>query len=401
MPNNVGSKARAALGGCLLLSGLVFAAGPARADGCATLAARVAAEPGGGPVLLRSFDGVADHPALATAAFTYDNALAAIALTACGRPAEARRIGAALALAARAGRLRNAYRAGLQPNPPPPNGWWEAAQGRWVEDAYQVGSSSGVVAWAGLALLTLGGPEFRDAAAGLGRWLEAETTDRRGAGGFLGGIDGEGAGQRRLTWKSAEHQTDLIALFAWLGRVGAPGAWPASEAAARRMLDALWDADSGHFLVGTLEDGVSLNRANSGLDAQMWPSLLPGARPDWRRALAYAERAHGVEGGFSFAADRAGLWSEGTAQAALSYRAAGQEAKATALLATLARQVSPGGYLWATPQERLPTGLAIGPDSRSADFFYFHWPHLGATAWAVLAEQGWNPFTGRRVGAGG
>jgi len=359
----------------------------------------VAAEPGQGPVLLRSYDEVSAQPALANAAFTYDNAVATIALVACGRVEEARRIGAGLALAARrdpAGRLRNAYRGGVQPDPPPPHGWWDAGQARWVEDSYQVGSASGVVAWAGLALLTLGG-DFREAAAILGHWLVAETRDSRGAGGFSGGLDGQGAGERRLTWKAAEHQVDLIALFAGLTRSGVPGPWPAAEAEARRMLESLWQAQDGHFLVGTLEDGITPNRTNSGLDAQLWPLLLPGAKPEWRRALAYAERAHGVAGGFSFAADRAGVWTEGTAQALLAYRFVGQLAQVRALQATLAQQVSPSGYLWATPEARLPTGLAIGPASREADFFYFHWPHLGATAWAALAEQGWNPFTGSRI----
>jgi hypothetical protein len=43
------------------------------------------------------------------------------------------------------------------------------------------------------------------------------------------------------------------------------------------------------------------------------------------------------------------------------------------------------------------TGLAIGPSSITDDFYYFHLPHLGATAWAVLAAIGFNPFTGRVV----
>jgi len=30
-------------------------------------------------------------------------------------------------------------------------------------------------------------------------------------------------------------------------------------------------------------------------------------------------------------------------------------------------------------------------------FTYAHRPHLGATAWAALAAQRWNPFTGRRL----
>jgi hypothetical protein len=118
----------------------------ARPDGgalCAAIAARVDDVPGSAPVLLRSWGRrrrarPAGEPALATAAFTYDNALAAIALVACGRRAQALRIGEALLAAALAdrsgttGRLRNAYRAGVQAaRPVPPMGWWDARRGRW------------------------------------------------------------------------------------------------------------------------------------------------------------------------------------------------------------------------------------------------------------------------------
>src|SRR5690606_20158671 len=55
---------------------------------CALLAARVDAIAGSGPLLLRSYDepvagGIDNDDALRTAAFSYDNALAVIALTAC------------------------------------------------------------------------------------------------------------------------------------------------------------------------------------------------------------------------------------------------------------------------------------------------------------------------------
>lgn len=33
-------------------------------------------------------------------------------------------------------------------------------------------------------------------------------------------------------------------------------------------------------------------------------------------------------------------------------------------------------------------------DSVTNDFFYYHLPHLGATAWAAIAATGVNPFTG-------
>jgi hypothetical protein len=51
----------------------------------------------------------------------------------------------------------------------------------------------------------------------------------------------------------------------------------------------------------------------------------------------------------------------------------------------------------ATRGARLTTGLSIDPTGSVPDFFYYKRPHLGATAWAALAETGWNPFTGEKV----
>ncbi|WP_119678670.1 hypothetical protein [Indioceanicola profundi] len=380
---------------------------------CSALAARVDEIPGSAPVFLRSYDGASGQgpetePALQNAAFTYDNALAAIALTACGRHEQALRIGEALLSAARldrlgpAGRLRNAYRAGPQAERPiPPMGWWDPAQNRWLEDAYQVGTATGNVAWAALALLTLheqtGERRFLDGATRLADWVAENTQDRQGPGGFTGGIHGFDDAPRPLTWKSTEHNTDLVALFGWLARTDAEGDWRAAARHARGFLDAMWDAGRDHFPTGTAPDGITVNHATSGLDAQLWPLLLRDSPDGWRAALAYAERAHGVEGGFDFNDDRDGLWVEGTAQAALVYRVLGQDGEADRLLAGIAGQVSPGGYLWATRELSISTGLAIGPDSVTDDFRYYRRPHLGATAWTALAALGWNPFTGQRV----
>jgi hypothetical protein len=64
------------------------------------------------------------------------------------------------------------------------------------------------------------------------------------------------------------------------------------------------------------------------------------------------------------------------------------------MLATLRAQTAPGGLVWASTVPRLTTGLATGvTDSASpADFVYFRRPHIGATAWAVLAVLGKTPF---------
>jgi len=151
----------------------------AAATQCAAIKAKVDEVPGGGPVFLASYGaipGAPDEPALDGAAFTYDNALAVMALSACGHREEARRVGDAI-LAASAGdrsgavgRIRNAYRAGaVSEYPPPPMGWWDGSRNAWFEDPYQVGSATGNLAWAGLALLTLhdqtGEVRYRDGAA--------------------------------------------------------------------------------------------------------------------------------------------------------------------------------------------------------------------------------------------
>ncbi len=378
-------------------------------QGCTTIAARVAAIPGDGPVLLRSYDPVAGQstePALAEAAFAYDNALAVMALLACGESKPARRIGAAFvaATAASQQRLRNVYRAGAVERAPLPNGWWDAGAGKWFEDAQQMGTATGNVAWVALALLALDALEpddarWRESAVRLGKWVLANARDDRGAGGFNGGVHGFDAAPERLGWKSTEHNVDLVALFDRLAGTRDEEPWRRARAQARRFVDAQWNAADGHFITGTLPDGVTANRDTSGLDAQLWPLLLRDPPPEWRRALAWAERAHGVDGGFDFNADRDGLWVEGTAQAALAYRLVGRDGEADKLLATIARERDAGGYLNATREARISTGLAVAPDSAGADFFYFRRPHLGATAWAVLAATATNPFAPpRRAG---
>jgi hypothetical protein len=383
------------------------------ARACAALSSRVAEVSGEGPVFLRSYDagsgeGPNPEPAL-NGAFTYDNALAAIALRACGDLAGAKRIGEALLQASQAdrsgtaGRLRNAYRPGpVHESPVPPMGWWSKAEGRWDEDPYQVGSATGNLAWGALALLTLADatqdPRYTEGAARVAL-ATMPYADKRSPAGFSGGLYGYDDAPQRLTWKSTEHNVDLAAVFDWLQRLQPDPAWHANAELARSFLRDLWEPEAGRFYVGTLPDGVSINRKNSGLDAELWPLLLHDAPEAWRAALAYVEKNHGARPGFDFNDDRDGVWWEGTAQAALVYRAVGKDAKADRLLKALDRRFSPGGLLWATDSARITTGLALSPSSTTDDFYYFRLPHLGATAWAALAARGWNPFTGALVAA--
>lgn len=368
--------------------------------GCSAIATRVDAVPGITPVLLRSYDSRRGQGAPATAplhsaAFTYDNALAVIALLACNKLPQAERIGEALRLAAMNDtRLRDAYRAGaVVGDKPLANGWRDARRNSWVDaatqysGAYQDGTSCGNVAWTALALLALhdatGDTRWRHAAVRLADWVVAHASDMRGVGGFDGGIESFLLVPRKAMWKSTEHNIDLAALFAWLQGISTPGGdWGTQAKRARDFVAAQWDASSGHFWMGTTANGVTPLRSPSALDVQLWAQLLPNAPMQWQRAVDWIERTHAVEGGFDFTDARDGLWTEGTAQAALVYLRAGATAKANTLFVSIAQQVSPGGFLYATPGLRITAVYS----------WYHHQPCLAATAWAVIAALNRNPY---------
>ena len=148
--------------------------------------------------------------------------------------------------------------------------------------------------------------------------------------------------------------------------------------------------------MGTGPDGQTADHDHSGLDAQIWPLIaIPRPPPDWMRALAFVDGAHAILGGYGFNRGPSGVWTEGTAQVASVFVLKGLLQRALPLWSLLVRQQTEDGWLFATPQARINTGLAIGPTSVTPDFFYYHLPHLGATAWAAIAALGVNPFGGR------
>jgi hypothetical protein len=361
-----------------------------------TLAARVEAL--GGPGLLRSYD-VAEGDAFGRAhgncAYVYDNAAAGLALLAGGRVAASRRLGDALAAAQardrfwRDGRLRNAYAAGpiTAAGTMPLPGWWDSAARLWREDAYQVGTATGVVGWAMLLWMALfratGDARYRDAAGRAGDWVARAV---RVPSGFGGGFLGWEPSPARLGWVSTEHNLDLSVAFAALGRKS-----EADHAAA--FVAAMWNPHEGRFNAGVTPAG-SVN-AHAAADANLWPLLAQGARPDWARALPWVLLHQGVPvarpDGIDFNDDRDGIWLEGTAYAALAARRAGLPAVAARMMDTLRAQTAPSGLVWACSVKRLTTGFSTGLTD-DADFFYFRYPHVGATAWAALAQAEATPF---------
>ncbi|SEF19517.1 hypothetical protein ABL840_05200 [Variovorax sp. NFACC27] len=352
------------------------------------------------------------EPALAGAGFTYDNAVAGIALLACGERAAARRIGDAVVRAVAHdqgfsdGRVRNAYRAGpVAEEKPALPGRWDAQRKQWIADAYQVSTATGNVAWAALLMLNLFQAEPSSASASayletarkLLAWTEQNTRARNGQDGYNGGRYGWDNAQRAQTWKSTEHNIDIAMAAAWAARAGGQRDAP-EHRQARTALDfvsRMWSPQEQRFYIGTKEDGATLSTESSGLDAQLWPLLAaPEGSCAWTRGLEWVEKHHRFEAGYGFSRNPDGIWTEGSAQAAATLVARKGSAP-EALWQLLASQRAGNGLYYATPASRISTGLAIGPDSAGADFYYYHWPHLGATAWIALAATGFNPFTGK------
>jgi hypothetical protein len=367
---------------------------------CGHLAGLVEAAPPG-PVFLASYPTVAEGP-LHAAAFLYDNAAAAIALVGCGQVEKARRIGDAILLALNNdrfwhdGRLRNGYAAGaVGTGPIKLSGWWDKTEQKWFEDRYQVGSDNGNLAWAMLALLALdqagGGPDYRAGAERIGRWVAA-SADSRGDGGFRGGTFGHEPDPSPLAWKSTEQNTDLAAAFARLAAITGQTFWRQQAEAARHFVAAMWDPSCRCFAVGSGEDGVTRNPLLA-LDAQVWPLLaIAGAAEEYAPVVTTVERQLRVGDGFAYGQAKDGLWTEGTAQMTLLYALTGHESEAAAAAKAILDQQMPDGGFYATSAASLPTGFMLQTDPMKPRLYY-RLPHLGAAAWAALAERHFNPFT--------
>ena len=344
---------------------------------------------GDGPVLLNSYlvntgpDADDFDLTQANAAYVYDNALAGLLLLAAGHKPEALQIGHALALAQahdrkfNDGRLRNSYAAGPMATPAKLPGFWNTKTNQWDEDPYQVGTDTGPVAWAMLLWAALGMDKPANEA---GNFLDEQLRAPRG---YFGGFYGYDSNQQKLTWESTEQNLDLAVAFMKLGR--------AEDAAhARAFVKAAYDTKSGVFKTGLAVNGKP--GAMVAADAGIWPYLAGlGDAASAQRAIAVLRHGAGI--GFSDASS--GIWLEGTAFAALALKRM-HNPLAAAFLQTVSANLSPQGYVFATVEPMLSTGLKVGPSLQRGvpeqAFNYYRRPSLSATSWAGLAALGVNPL---------
>lgn len=371
-------------------------------------------------------------------AHLYDQALVLLAYLASGRPTDLHRaavLADAMVLAQekdrtfRDGRLRNAYACGrvidTHTGTTRLPGRWSEKRQQYEEDEYALGSDTGNMAWAAIALvqaqqilLNASEERYLNAAIRLADWIVKHTTAQDTLGGFYGGFAGgersagDPAGQQRLRWRSTEHNIDLMALFKLLEVACGPTSslgrrWAIQRNRAMTFVNGMWEhrAEGSFLLTGTQPSTMTPNRDFIPLDPQTWSVLAVGSTGrtnPFSKALQWAIsncRASEDASGYDFnCLDGDGIWWEGTAQVAVALDALQQTDLHDTLVKTLLKaQLQSGPHKGALPAAS-KCGLTTGiyklwiSTQEKLPLLYPNQPHVGATAWYLFALLGRNPY---------
>ena len=357
--------------------------------------------------LLRSYD--TDNIYIQNAAFSYDNALTAMAFLSVGYKEKAEMILDAFVYAVEndryePDRIRNAYAAGDITAFPGWGGaarlpgWYDRTNKTWYEDRYQTGSNVGNTSYVALSLLQYdaryGDERYLNTAKALMDWVIDNCSDE--GDGFTAGYDGwpEGGSDTIyiFTYKSIEHNIDAYAAFKQLYKLTGEQKYQAAADSALRFIQKMYDEEKCLFYTGTLDDGITANSENTVLDAQVWACLALGEEfSPYEAALKVVEEMKTEEGGYPFCLINAngGWWAEGTAYTALMYRLRGDEEKALSALAALASIQKDNGLFPAATTEHLSTGFGLFDGT---PWEYGTADHLAPTAWFIMAVQDFNPY---------
>jgi hypothetical protein len=326
-----------------------------------------------------------------TDSITYDDALIIDALLARGTAEDTSRaelLGEALLYvqandSAHDGRIRAAY----APAP---------LTGPAAVHATDPTSDVGNMAWVGQALVQLykrgANASYLTGARSIAEWIQTNAYDTRGAGGYTGGQDANGS---KITWKSTEHNIDVLSLFELLATATHEAAWSTRAQWARGFVVSMWNAQDRMFFIGSGEDGVQINTSSFPEDVNSW-SYLALKDPAYAASLDWDRTHLGVSrrgfGGVSFCTgDRSGVWFEGTSHLAdaLALRGGpGDGARAQSYLGDVAHAQAVGKHT---------DGLGIIAASKNGlrtceGERYYASLHTGATAWYLLALQAADPF---------
>jgi hypothetical protein len=283
-------------------------------------------------------------------------------------------------------------------------------------DGYARGRDTGNLAWAALALvqaheiLTPQHDRYLQAATKIANWIVENhsynmKTDKPSCRpvnkGYSGGYEQVELGQNKITYRSTEHNLDLVALFRHLARAyhrntKARAFWEAQEQQALQFVQAMWQQEKEYFQVGTQPGSQCVNTSVKALDVQTWAMLALGDRT-YINALPWAIKnckARNISNAFDFncQADGDGGWWEGTAQLALALSLYGYEKIAESIHQQLRevqiRDSNAAGAIPAASKDGLTTGI----EKKWGKWVYNNEAHIGATAWYIFAALKKNPY---------
>jgi len=356
-------------------------------------------------------------------AFTYDNAVAILAFLADGSADSLRRarlIGDAFLYATSHdrtytdGRVRSAYASGdivLAPgwiangkaDTVPIPGFYDVSSNAF----YEVGNQdidTGDNAWTMLALEALyqktRDSNYLNGALAIGNFITHNFWSDTGTyQGFLGGISfAETPTNTLRTYASTEHNLDIFAAFRQMSDLSGDSTWTDGAEHAQIFVEQMWDGTN--YLAGTTSPDVRNDLPGQlPLDTQSWNILsrtnVLALHP---QILANAESLFGCTSdgftGYDFNDDWAGVWFEGVGQMCVAYAVASEGSKARTLANTLcdAQQIpAPVGDSMGMVAAS-HNGLATGFSTDYGSNYYYCRLHLGATAWNIFAQLGFNPF---------
>jgi hypothetical protein len=279
-------------------------------------------------------------------------------------------------------------------------GRWEGED--WQEDYYGVSTSTGNMAWAIIALCYAyenapedKGKEYLGAAEKAAGFVLSLRSD---SGGFTGGFEGWDDDQEKLSYKSTEHNVDLITAFYKLSelvRESNPAkAEEYREASdhAKEFVLSMYNENGKYFYTGTEDDGRTISRVVLPLDANTWTILALGdSFEDAELVMTYMEENMAFGEGFDFSAgDIDGIWHEGTAQMAACYKMLGNTEAYERLMKYLNNAASPDGSITAADRDGVSTGFYVS--GTTVPWEYNRTTNLGATNWLAFAQLGANPL---------
>lgn len=289
----------------------------------------------------------------------------------------------------------------------------------WLVDAYSMSIDTGNLAWSMLALLNAWDisqkPEYIQTASQIGNWITNNCQEGFCEFGFSGGNawDYKTGLYETQTWMSIEHNIDLYAAFTRLAKLSDDKLrqrWLESAESAKQFVYWCKGKDQqqiGMLVTGTLKNTCEPNFGLEPLDPQTWSVLaFYKENKTFEESLDWAKKRLLISkkqlSGYKFSTASSNIWPEGTAQMALALKTLGRHDEYKEIIVNLDKIQSeygnlesiygplPGGY-----PEKVDTGYKL--ENYETNVFYYKLPHVGATAWYIMAKNKWNPFWGTNI----